>query len=775
MKTGIYFLRNLKFLLPLICLAAVVFTFYGRILNGEMLFSSDTLPYQMPEKLFIRESLLAGKMPWVNPYILCGEPLLPNIDSGILNPLNLLLLAGTPLFGYSLFVFVHYLLAAFAMYFFLRRGVLCYRTVALCCAIAYSCGGYLWSMNGNGFYRCAWLIPLFFLFLLKFYRGKEQFRRIRFFALASLALAWLFLCGNFYEAYFSLCFACGAFIFTVPETLKNKRWRLFSWRAAGLALIIITGVVIALPQLLAAYNASCISARAGGIAYEEASLWSFPPLRLIEYIAPFFFGTNHGNGLMAAPLYQVPSDLKWLNFGAWPWADAVYIGMPLLLFFLPAVFCLKRGKWFYFVFSGLFFSLLVAWGKSSPLFDILRHFLPGFSMFRHPEKFIFWLNFFLLIISCSGMQAFLKGSDKVRRVFFISCRVFAGICFGMALFLSIYYFGAGDSYSRLIGQWSEWNAFYMFKWQIFSLLFPGLIVLGMFIFSRRGKLIGPAAAGLLFLQVIVYSLIIQWTLPASCLKDVRPWTDSLGAFDRDMWRILPSVHFESPILASDASEESRNVFQDPYVSRLFSVVSSLKYNTPVYFQIRSVSGFSPLVAREYIEFIDFSRRKPEYVADLTSDKYILVAGKPERLPPGDKLDTVLMDGRFSVLCNTNARPRVEAIPLESLQRRPEIIVDPESGSIRTSGPCKLLLRDRFLKGWTCVNSKGEKKDIKQFDNIFMSVDCSAPGGETLYFSYSPPEASLGDYSFCCALLLMLLVIGFRKKVTFSGKPTASGA
>ncbi|OGV49141.1 MAG: hypothetical protein A2017_08115 [Lentisphaerae bacterium GWF2_44_16] len=742
-------------LLPWAILSAAVFIFYGRILSGEILFSSDSLSYQMPEKFLIRECFLDGTFPWINPYILCGEPMLPNIDSAILYPLNIFLLFGENLFGYSLFVFVHYLLAAFAMYILLRKGFAYYMSVSLCGALAYSCGGYLWSMNGNGFYRCAWLIPLFFLFLLKLYRSKETRFRIRYIILSAFALALLFLCGNFYESYFAICFAFAAVLFALPKSIKERGFSVIPKAGWLFLLLIAFAVIMALPQLVAAYKASCLSSRAGGVPYDEASLWSFPPLRLIEYIAPFFFGTRQGNGLMSSLLYYVPEHLKWQNIAFSPWADAVFIGTPMLLFLCSAIFSIKRGWRYYFIFSAITFSLLMALGKYTPLFYFTRDILPGFNMFRHPEKFIFWFNFFLLIASCAGLQAILRGAKKAWKFFRISCLIFlAGTLPGAAYFLF-----SGETGAIL-------------RWRIIALLFPCAIAAVTFFWCRRGKVSGMAIAGMLYFQALTYSLFVIWTVPEQCFKDTISWVNCLGKFDRSNWRIMPCEVMTKPLLVPEADEKTMRIFaEDPYIAKQFAFVSSLKYNAPVLFHLRSMLGFSPLCAKSYIDFLDFSRNNPSAVADAVSARYISAAGKPGKLPAANRISVTLPSGKegkfISILENTNAHRRAEALSPGGKYdyNLAAVITDDLPGriAVRVKGPALLVLRDRFDKGWSCTDSKGKKREIIPFDKIFMSVNCPETDGKLL-FTYSPPEAALFQYSLCTALVMLLAL-----SITFRGK------
>ena len=182
---------------PYLIISIGVFLFYGSLLFGEIPYFGDTLTYQLPEKTFIRECLQQGIIPYMNPYILSGAPMLSNIATGSLYPLNLLLLFGSPVFGFNFFIFIHLLLAGWGMYLLLRYGFKLHEKAASLAGVAYSLGGCLWGMIDKGFILSAWLIPLFFLGIIIFFNGNRKKMQGCF--LSIFALTFLFYSGNLLE------------------------------------------------------------------------------------------------------------------------------------------------------------------------------------------------------------------------------------------------------------------------------------------------------------------------------------------------------------------------------------------------------------------------------------------------------------------------------------------------------------------------------------------------------------------------------------------------
>jgi hypothetical protein len=727
-------------------ISLVVAIFYGRLFAGQMLYLSDVLLYQLPEKMFIRNSLLEGCLPVYNPGVLSGVPMLSNIDAGILYPLNLILLTGSLLDGFHLFVVVHMLLAGWVMYALCRWGLRLSYWPALAGALAYSPGAYLWSMSGNSTYRCAWLIPLFMLGLFWYFRqGNKRIGKAVGFLLSVFSLALLFYCGNFYEAYWTLIFAGTGILFWMVKFYRSHKVKRFDLLLKFL-LIVIGGVLLAMPQILPTLLVANDSYRGGGLSLREASHWSFPPLRLVEMFVPYFFGSREGAGLFYGSLYTV--DAKFPGCGGSPWADAFFIGFPVL--FGAVIYFFYAGKsWLrYFLITVCLWSFLMALGKLTPVYSLFYYILPGFKIFRHPEKFMQWVNFSLILAGACGLEKFrrdLKAVKWIKWLTLISGAVlFVGVVIIIACFL-----GFPEAYSRYFQEMgSKWNGERIFSWQLTSVLSSLICLVIIFLavkyFRNRRRMALACLVAVSFFQLLFWSLMIKWTIPVSTFEKVLCWNSKLTDFDHSQWRIFTSSKFYYP----PENEEVKG-------NSLLQMYANLKYNSPILKHLYTVQGFSPVGSRKYREYLDFGKHGASEVLDKLSVRFI-AAGivAPEKLPKGDKIIYQDMGKGFTLIENTNALPRVEFISPKN--RVPAEFEDYGAGGIlvKTAQPGKIVFHEMFIDGWKCFETKtGKELKVSKSPDGFIEIQANNPGDFKLY--YEPPGLKLGTALMFAGLILVL--------------------
>jgi len=767
---------------------------FGKLLTGNTVYSSDILAYQLPEKYLIRESLIKGYIPFLNPFILSGTLFYSNIDAGVMNLMNVLLLLGNQLNGFNLFIFVHYFIAMLAMYFFLSKGLRYNKWIGLTGAVAYA-SGYLWSMSGVGFFRCGYLVPLFFLSIIKYLESldgdnKGYYRRIALLA-SMISLSMLFYCGNFLEAYFSVIFAGILIIFQFYHLFIKGKINDVRILLTDGVLVLLMAFLLAAPILLPVISASLSSYRNSGIPIVEAQQWSFPPIRIIEYLVPFFYGARHLDGIWYGGVYNVEETFS--KTGLSPWADFIYVGIPLLLGFY--IFLRSRDKDWKdkFIVFALIFAFLLALGKFIPLYRCLYYCLPGFKMFRHPEKFLFWVNFWLIIGGCAGLKLIISDRERVLLQLSFLLKVLAAIL-GCLLICLLYLFlfkqEAFVAYIQTRG--SMQNGDEIFLWEGFALglsLITILSLLSIIYFLRDFPL------RLLFAFFIVtivnfaiWHHVIRWTIPSKDLLKVETWDENLPSFDKKIWRIFSTGKFLYPVKIDDPSS------MDAFLIRKLMEYSTLDCNTPTIKQIRTVSGFTPVMDKKYVQYMNFDKHDPERVLDLLSVRYIAIHMIPESsLPAGTHIIWKDEGGEFVILENTDALPRIgtysEFIKSEKkdsdiqvfapkrnihscfvLEELPSNydnsikisgnsmaeIFDENTNQIKVKvqkGPCWVVVRDWFNPGWTC-RSADKNLPIVKADGGLMAVFCSS-NEAVLEFEYFPPGLKLGLILMSVGLVMLL--------------------
>jgi hypothetical protein len=376
--------------------AALSFTaFFPCLVLGKSYDANDLLYFFGPMRAFLQDRLAHGSFPLWNPYIFCGQPFFADLQNMMLYPPHLLsLLFPTP-YGLSFFFFLHMLLAACGMYFWL--GTL--RLSEGSCFM----GGLLFALSGFFWweiihppvlaaYAC---LPWLFGSLEKFSRDLKWNWAFG----AGFSFAFLFLAGSlqvtlggFYGglAYWLLRVRPSNFgLDSWKGLLKSPVWR----RKAAIALFfLVWGAFPLLGQLVPTAEFSKYSVRrTPDLTYENFNgAFSLQPSNLTQFLFPAF-GLPPGETMEAA-IQQVQNggDVDFLgNFG--------YLGawIPFLLFL--ALRKKDRGV-LPFLLMGALLCVLVSFGKYFLLHRLFCGVVPGFSIIRAPFRFLY----FYVLCACAA-------------------------------------------------------------------------------------------------------------------------------------------------------------------------------------------------------------------------------------------------------------------------------------------------------------------------------------------------------------------------------------
>lgn len=223
--------------------------------------------------------LKKGQNPLWNPYSLCGSPLVPIFHSSLFSPFNLLFFLFDKLKAMSLIVIFQPLLSLFFMYFFLRELKLSCLS-SLFGSIVFGFSGFMlaWLEWGNIGHTLLWL-PFFLWLTEKLKRTKKEI----YLMILIIALGISLSAGHPQTFFYCFCVWFCYFIWTNWERIK---WKSFC------AATVITGVFILCFAFLiipAGYSfLSSIRPVENYISRENYGF--FPPLHIITFLAPDFFG-----------------------------------------------------------------------------------------------------------------------------------------------------------------------------------------------------------------------------------------------------------------------------------------------------------------------------------------------------------------------------------------------------------------------------------------------------------------------------------------------------
>ncbi|MBI5485969.1 MAG: YfhO family protein [Deltaproteobacteria bacterium] len=372
------------FVLDLACVAALItlaaFHLRDPLFAGRFPVSEeyDTLILQYPAHHALDDALSRGELPWWTPEAGNGLPLVAEGEAGALYPPNLLLFGLLPPFeAYALSLLLA--LAALGIGTFgLARTLGAARPGALLAGASLMLSGFaLGHEHHLSLLRTAALLP-WLLWVAEACARKPRLLLVAFGA-AVVALQWL--AGNPQLAHLSTI----VLLVWLParaamESTGDLRARL---HAAGLGLgaatgMIVAGLLLAGIQLVPSALYARETVRSGGLSLADATVVGFPARDLMLFLDPNAFGTPLGGGFK-----QVPGEANLY------WESLAYVGLlPLLL--APVAFFRRERRGTAILLGTLAAAgVVIALGRHSPVFRALFAVVPGFDLFRVPQRWLF--------------------------------------------------------------------------------------------------------------------------------------------------------------------------------------------------------------------------------------------------------------------------------------------------------------------------------------------------------------------------------------------------
>ncbi|NLB97927.1 MAG: YfhO family protein [Armatimonadetes bacterium] len=406
------------------------------LLAGQVLITSltplcDQWHVNMPFAFLLAEALREGRLPVWTDRIGGGYPLLALGEAGVLYPPHLLLYRLLPpVTAYNVNVILAVLTAAACQYW-LCRDLGRSRAASLLGGLAYAWSGFfvLHVATLHSAQAAAW-IPLLLLCVRRGARAATPASWIG----AGVVLAIQITTGYPQIVYYSALAA--AFL-----AIWELGWGEDRGAPGGPAGKVVNGVGGALVVLAVALGLSAAhwlpgveltrqSGRSGGISFERATEFSFPPANLLTFVAPYV----HGNPATGGEMGFSERGHFW---------DNGYVGLiPLFLALYAAAYGLRRkGPIRFFVFL-LLFSLLIVLGRHTPFFRVVWHVLPGMSYFRFPSRFMVIACLSLALLAAYGLDQLrarllaAPGRDSRRR-----WAVLAGMLFAIS-FVDLWIYAA---------------------------------------------------------------------------------------------------------------------------------------------------------------------------------------------------------------------------------------------------------------------------------------------------------------------------------------------
>jgi len=502
----------------------------------ETLYLRDVLNTHFPMKQAQAEAMRAGYFPLLDPYRAGGQPLAGNLNAVPLYPTNLLYLVGSGLWALNAHFWIHLLLAPLAFYWMARSWGLT-RAPAWAAAVCYTLSGFFLShMSFYNLIAAAALAPALVAACLDFAHGRR-----RAWMPVVIALLWtlLLLGGDPLMAALAGLLAGTALLLTWAIEWRGSGRRP-GWSALSLvAVAFITGTLLALPQIVEFLRILPLSFRGHwGYTQEVATVASFDPRQIVEWIIPFAFGRPDLMGPAAFWGSRFYTDTP-------PYYLSLYPG--LLTFALIAAAGRPRGtalpwaaRW---AWGGVAFGLFVSLGRFNPL---IAWVFGKQGSLRYPVKF--WLPLAVggALLCGMGFERLLRPGDvRARRRFFAVLASLALVLLAAWIYLSFAKAPAYDLLRRLIP--ADFKELFVANERVrlaglsvLSLLLVAVLA-GLARLTRRHPVGGGAL--LLAVHALAQILILRPLYPTDALKPYLVPSPALHYVPADVRVVNPDFNY----------------------------------------------------------------------------------------------------------------------------------------------------------------------------------------------------------------------------------------
>ncbi|NLE45935.1 MAG: hypothetical protein GX620_14540 [Chloroflexi bacterium] len=718
---------------PFFLLALLCVIFYWDALwmpSDQILGGNDLANMFLHWSEFAASSVRQGSLPLWNPLLFSGSPFVANPQPALFYPPMWLTLLMPVSRALSLVIVLHVWLAGAGTVLWLRSEGMD-SVAALFGALTFAFSGYFFVRVRSGHLGVmttqAWL-PLL-LWAYKRALDRSSWKTI---VAAGLPTGLSILGGHSASLiYVGLALLAYA-VFHAWIAWRNRRRPAAAARPlALLAIMTISGLIIAAVQLLPLAELALRSARHAMSDYQFAARFSWPPGYLLTLIIPNFFGEPVRTGYWGDGLY----DEVILYIGILPLGLAI-LGTRMRHRLTPLLIALGLG------------SLLLAFGQYGILHRLFYQFVPGFSMTRAPARAGFLFTLAASTLAAQAVASLRNGHQESRtnllaplNTTLISAVTLATVLLIVAGFAV---FALGREANPAAGRlWHLSNQATIFL--VFFLLGASLLV-GV----RRGA-IGSAQFGVAAVALVIFDL---WTFGSGIVK-TEPVQENA------YWRIVAQTVPER--------ELSRIL---PWGLNDFDQNGGMAYG------LSSVFGYDPLILHRYQQFIasipdhgartydllnagylvttaaqsfDDAPNAPELIADNSG---VWIYRRPSAMPRAwfvSELQTVSEEAVLTQIAEDTFDPTTTAL-IETAVSCPKVQGEPGRVEIteyannriaaQTSGGGGLLVFSEIdYPGWYAAIN-GVPVPIIRADYLLRAV-CVPEGTHQVVLTYDPLSLKIG--------------------------------
>jgi len=447
-------------IISFIPIALIILTYVALFLflRNKLLFTpdfgeSDAYHLNLSLKYYLAQCLKYNQLPFWTDRLQGGFPLLAEGQIGALFLPNILFLKFLPFVdGYN-FLLIFALFCLTGGFYLLLKEFKINSILGLLFSFIFTFSGAI-SLHWThlNLLQSFSLAPFLYLFLIRYFKTGEK----RYLLLFPIVLQQMIFAGHSQTVFIGLLGISLSFVFYAINNKKNIIRNFLVY-----VFMIISGFVLALPQILPTLELAAQSSRGIVLNYDWATSYPLTWNHLISFILPFQFG-NPKFGTYP------PFSSNWGIF----WENTPYLGIPLFILLIVGLIYYfrqhKKNLGILPLISITIILLLLALGKNSPLYFIFGIF--PFNLFRTPSKYLLMVNFFLVLITALLTMKIFNHAKRFFFKFFIIITLLAniyllvGFTFNYHLFISDKtvlqkpYLTLNDkSYYLTIGQGKHWN------------------------------------------------------------------------------------------------------------------------------------------------------------------------------------------------------------------------------------------------------------------------------------------------------------------------------
>ncbi|TET33562.1 MAG: hypothetical protein E3J72_16515 [Planctomycetota bacterium] len=383
----------------MVLVLVVLTVFFGRILfTPTTYYVSDCHAYLHPMKHFMVESFKHGEFPLWNPYPQGGYPFIGSYAPGVFSPLHLLYLIMPFEWAFKYIIVSHHILAALFMFLFLSAWRL-HPLARAAGAVVFALSGFMLSQTDYFIPSLGW-VPL----VLFFYHRALVHLNYFMAGLTGVSIAFAFCQGDLQTTY-GLVFLILIYGAVLRRGIRGdvtvRTYYRFFWRS----YLLLGGIALCLSaaQFLPALPTFFSSDRGSGLELSHATKKSLSVRRLPELV----HYARH-NELNDPQIISKASAFR--ETYEEPFVRRIFLGIVPL--FLLSFGLRKLSKRTILIIGGLALTLTLSLGRYGGIFQGLWYLLPGFSIFRYPEKWLGFFTFFFAAGAALGLDRFQRKEAK---------------------------------------------------------------------------------------------------------------------------------------------------------------------------------------------------------------------------------------------------------------------------------------------------------------------------------------------------------------------------